>query len=138
MKIISIALTLTTMIFISGCGITTSSLKSHPGYARLSTPNFWQADTQLNISLGPKLIKFAFNFIPDPELSQSIQMIKVDNELITGISVVTHNENKLVFVNIIGGIDPVFFEIVMKNFNVNLFKSPKFVTTGYTISRRVG
>ena len=42
--------------FFTGCGITAGGLHSHAGYADIESPYWWQADNELNLSLGPLTI----------------------------------------------------------------------------------
>jgi len=41
---------------ITGCGITTSGLHHHAGYANIESPYWWNEDSKVNLSLGPLTI----------------------------------------------------------------------------------
>lgn len=43
----------------SACGFTAGGLKNDHGYAELNYPDVWQADEEINLSLGPTLLNFA-------------------------------------------------------------------------------
>lgn len=53
--------------FFSGCGITASGLHSHAGYADIDSPYWWQADSEVNLSLGPLAIGTARWVIDEDE-----------------------------------------------------------------------
>jgi len=52
-RFITFILILTTL---TGCGITAGGLYKHPGYAEIESPYWWQAESEVNLSLGPLLI----------------------------------------------------------------------------------
>ncbi len=41
---------------ITGCGITTSGLHQHAGYANIESPYWWKEESKVNLSLGPLTI----------------------------------------------------------------------------------
>lgn len=50
-------ITVTLMLtMLTGCGITAGGLYKHPGYAEIESPYWWQAESEVNLSLGPLLI----------------------------------------------------------------------------------
>ena len=53
--------------FFSGGGITASGLHSHAGYADIDSPYWWQADSEVNLSLGPLAIGTARWVIDEDE-----------------------------------------------------------------------
>jgi hypothetical protein len=55
----SLALVLIASALLSGCGITTKNLHGHAGYADIESPYWWQADNELNLSIGPSTIRVA-------------------------------------------------------------------------------
>lgn len=58
-------------LLLSGCGITAKRLHHHAGYADIESPYWWQADSELNLSLGPLAIRAArwFTSVDDePEI----------------------------------------------------------------------
>jgi hypothetical protein len=57
--------------FFTGCGITAGGLHSHAGYADIESPYWWQADNELNLSLGPLAIgtaRWVIDIDEDPEI----------------------------------------------------------------------
>ena len=57
--------------FFTGCGITAGGLHSHAGYADIESPYWWQADNELNLSLGPLAIgtaRWVIDTDEDPEI----------------------------------------------------------------------
>jgi len=57
--------------FFTGCGITAGGLHSHAGYADIESPYWWQADNELNLSLGPLTIgtaRWVIDKDEDPEI----------------------------------------------------------------------
>jgi hypothetical protein len=65
-------------LFFTGCGITASGLDSHAGYADVESPYWWQADSELNLSLGPLAIGSARWIIDedeDPEIDALLDEI---------------------------------------------------------------
>jgi hypothetical protein len=44
---------------LTGCGITAKRLHNHAGYADIESPYWWQADSEVNLSLGPLAIRAA-------------------------------------------------------------------------------
>jgi hypothetical protein len=64
-------LAITASFFFSGCGITASGLHSHAGYADIESPYWWQADNEVNLSLGPLAIgtaRWVIDSDEDPEI----------------------------------------------------------------------
>jgi hypothetical protein len=56
---------------LTGCGITAGGLHSHAGYADIESPYWWQADNELNLSLGPLAIgtaRWVIDADEDPEI----------------------------------------------------------------------
>lgn len=59
------------LINLAGCGITAGGLHNHSGYADLESPYWWQAESEVNLSLGPLAIgtaRWAIDDDEDPEL----------------------------------------------------------------------
>jgi len=57
--------------FLTGCGITASGLHNHAGYADIDSPYWWQADSEINLSLGPLTIgtaRWMIDTDKDPEI----------------------------------------------------------------------
>jgi len=68
-KVLSNIALLYIIITLAGCGITAGGLHNHPGYADLESPYWWQANSEVNLSLGPLAIgtaRWAIN--DDPQL----------------------------------------------------------------------
>ncbi|MFC3093840.1 DUF4252 domain-containing protein [Alteromonas sediminis] len=64
-------LILAAVVLLSGCSITASGLHDHPGYAHIDSPYWWQADSEVNLSLGPTTLRAARWFTDvdqDPEV----------------------------------------------------------------------
>jgi hypothetical protein len=58
-------------LFLTGCGITAGGLHNHAGYADIESPYWWQADNELNLSLGPLAIgtaRWVIDADEDPEI----------------------------------------------------------------------
>lgn len=87
------ALPLIFVVFLSSCGITTSDLKSNPGYARLSYPGLWEVDTELNISLGPWAVRTVLNFAKDLDKQQLKKIVGLR------LTVYNVNENSSLITN---------------------------------------
>lgn len=65
----SLIITLVLLAMLTGCGITAGGLYKHPGYAEIESPYWWQAESEVNLSLGPLLIGTArFAIDEDPAL----------------------------------------------------------------------
>lgn len=66
----SLVITLVLLLtMLTGCGITAGGLYKHPGYAEIESPYWWQAESEVNLSLGPLLIGTArFAIDEDPAL----------------------------------------------------------------------
>jgi hypothetical protein len=56
LKKVTLLLAIAGSFFFTGCGITAGGLHSHAGYADIESPYWWQADNELNLSLGPLAI----------------------------------------------------------------------------------
>jgi len=68
-KVLSNIALLYLIITLAGCGITAGGLHNHSGYANLESPYWWQADSELNLSLGPLAIGTArWAIDDDPQL----------------------------------------------------------------------
>jgi len=70
-KVLSNIALLYLIINLAGCGITAGSLNNHAGYADLESPYWWQAESEINLSLGPLVIgtaRWAINESDDPQL----------------------------------------------------------------------
>ncbi len=159
-------------LLLTGCGITAGGLHHHPGYADITSPYWWQADNELNLSLGPLAIGTARWFIDideDPTIKAllndldgirisvykveenselfkgnfddtqaslravgwqpivrvndnestdySLMFVKSSGDVIDGLVVLSLSDEKAVFVNIIGNIDPDSFEPIMEQIN---------------------
>ena len=64
-------LAITASFFLTGCGITASGLHNHAGYADIESPYWWQADSDVNLSLGPLTIgtaRWVMDEDKDPEI----------------------------------------------------------------------
>jgi len=173
MKLLTLSIMLSFTLLTAGCGISSSGLKSDPGYARLIYPNRWKADTRLNVNLGPFALRTAMDLVAigegmgEEELAfmekvkgvrvriynvgenasvikdymaksarqladdgwvqtvkvndideNVIVMLKFDKQVIDGLSVMTLDHHEAVFVNIIGDLDPAFFDRVMNEAGV--------------------
>jgi len=57
------------VVLLTGCGVTTAGLKSDPGYARLALPDYWEADAQFSLSLGPRILNTALSLDDDGDFS---------------------------------------------------------------------
>lgn len=58
-------------LLLSGCGITASGLDDHAGYANIDSPYWWQADSHVNLSLGPTTLlaaRWLTSIDDDPEV----------------------------------------------------------------------
>jgi len=44
------------IVSLAGCGITAGGLHNHSGYADIESPYWWQASSEVNLSLGPLII----------------------------------------------------------------------------------
>lgn len=84
-------------LLLGGCGITASGLHNHAGYANLESPYWWQADSDVNLSLGPLAIgtaRWAIDADQDPELDRLLE--DVDG---VRISVYNIDDNAQVFID---------------------------------------
>jgi hypothetical protein len=66
-------------LLLTGCGITAKRLHNHAGYADIESPYWWQADSELNLSLGPTTIRAARWFTSideDPEIKALLRDVK--------------------------------------------------------------
>jgi hypothetical protein len=71
LKKATLLLAITASFFFTGCGITAGGLHSHAGYADIDSPYWWQADSELNLSLGPLTIgtaRWVIDADEDPEI----------------------------------------------------------------------
>lgn len=66
-KLLKLCMASVCLLTITACGLTSGSLSNDPGYAKLHTPHFWEADKEIGLSLGPTIIKFAAGFIEDDD-----------------------------------------------------------------------
>lgn len=145
------------IVLLSACGLTSKNLITDPGYAKLETPKFWEADKEVSLSLGPTILGFASSFIEDEEevakLMKTLKginlrvynvedngelladyltetsdqlntmgweqlasvyeddeqvsiMIKLNEEMVSGVVVLVLDRTEAVFINLIGNIDP--------------------------------
>ena len=154
---------------LAGCGITASGLHSHAGYANIESPYWWQADSEVNLSLGSLTIgtaRWVIDADEDPEIDAllddvegvrlsiykvegnsaifkdsfvetqtnlradgwqhiirvnddksadySLMFIKSNGEVIDGLVVLSLSDDKAIFVNIIGNIQPDSFDPIME------------------------
>jgi hypothetical protein len=67
LKKTSLLLAIAVSMLLTGCGITASGLHSQAGYADIESPYWWQADSKLNLSLGPLAIGTARWIIDEDE-----------------------------------------------------------------------
>ena len=70
---LSVSVVVAWCLLLTGCGITASGLHNHAGYAELESPYWWQADSEVNLSLGPLAIgtaRWAIDSDQDPELDR--------------------------------------------------------------------
>jgi hypothetical protein len=97
LKKATLLLIVTGSFFFTGCGITAGGLHSHAGYADIESPYWWQADNELNLSLGPLTIgtaRWVIDADEDPEIDAllddvdgvriSIYKIEENSELFKG------------------------------------------------------
>ena len=78
-KLRTFFIVITAGILLSGCGITAKRLHDHAGYADIESPYWWQADNELNLSLGPTTIRAARWFTSvdkDPEIKALLKSVK--------------------------------------------------------------
>lgn len=75
----ALLLLVTASMLLTGCGITAKRLHNHAGYADIESPYWWQADSELNLSLGPTTIRAARWFTSvdeDPEIKALLRDVK--------------------------------------------------------------
>jgi hypothetical protein len=68
---VTLLLAVAASFFLTGCGITAGGLHSHAGYADIESPYWWQADSEINLSLGPLAIgtaRWVIDADEDPEI----------------------------------------------------------------------
>jgi hypothetical protein len=71
LKKVTLLLAVAASFFLTGCGITAGGLHSHAGYADIESPYWWQADSEINLSLGPLAIgtaRWVIDTDEDPEI----------------------------------------------------------------------
>jgi hypothetical protein len=76
---LTLCLVISCSLLLAGCGITASSLHNHAGYADLESPYWWQADSKVNLSLGPLAIgtaRWAIDSDQDPELDRLLEEVE--------------------------------------------------------------
>jgi hypothetical protein len=86
---------ITASFFFTGCGITAGGLNSHAGYADIESPYWWQADNEVNLSLGPLTIGTA-RWIVDADTDPEIDALLDDVDGVR-ISVYKVEENSEIF-----------------------------------------
>ena len=94
---LSLSLVIGWSLLLTGCGITASGLHNHAGYADLESPYWWQADSEVNLSLGPLAIgtaRWAIDSDQDPELDRLLD--DVDG---VRVSVYKLDDNEQVFMD---------------------------------------
>ena len=75
----ALLLLVTATMLLTGCGITAKRLHNHAGYADIESPYWWQADSELNLSLGPATLRAARWFTDideDPEIRALLRDVK--------------------------------------------------------------
>jgi hypothetical protein len=95
LKKTSLLLAMAASFFLTGCGITASGLHNHAGYANIDSPYWWQADSEVNLSLGPLSIgtaRWVMDEGEDPEMEALLD--DVDG---VRISVYKVKDNSVVF-----------------------------------------
>jgi hypothetical protein len=78
-KKVALLAAITSTLLLSGCGITAKRLHDHAGYADIESPSWWQADNELNLSLGPTTIRAARWFTSidkDPDIKALLKDVK--------------------------------------------------------------
>ena len=95
LKKISLLLTIAVSMFLAGCGITASGLHSQAGYADIESPYWWQADSKLNLSLGPLALGTA-RWIIDEDEDPEIDALLDDVDGVR-VSVYTVEDNDDIF-----------------------------------------
>ncbi len=102
MKLINALLKKTLLLFVisasfllTGCGITAGGLHNHAGYAEIESPYWWQADSKVNLSLGPLSIGTA-RWIIDTDEDPTIDALLSDVDGVR-ISVYKFEENSEIF-----------------------------------------
>lgn len=95
LKKVVLLLAITLSFFFTGCGITAGGLHSHAGYADIDSPYWWQADSEINLSLGPLTLGTA-RWIIDADDEPEIDAL-LDNVDGVRISVYKVEENSEVF-----------------------------------------
>ena len=71
LKKVTLLLVIAGSFLFTGCGITASGLHSHEGYADIESSYWWQANNELNLSLGPLAIgtaRWLIDADKDPEI----------------------------------------------------------------------
>jgi len=95
LKKITLLFAITTSFFLTGCGITASGLQNHAGYADIKSPYWWQADNEVNLSLGPLTIGTA-RWVIDADEVPEINALLDDVDGVR-ISVYKVEDNGVVF-----------------------------------------
>ncbi|MBA6303220.1 DUF4252 domain-containing protein [Colwellia sp. MB02u-14] len=93
---VTLILAITTSLLLTGCGITAGGLHSHAGYADIESPYWWQADSELNLSLGPLAIGTA-RWVIDADKDPEIDALLNDVDGVR-ISVYKVEENSQLFI----------------------------------------
>ena len=88
-------LAITASFFLTGCGITAGGLHRHAGYADIESPYWWQADSEVNLSLGPSAIGTA-RWVIDEDEKPEIDALLDD---IDGVRISVYNveDNNAIF-----------------------------------------
>ena len=84
---------------MSACGITARHLHRHNGYAEIDSPYWWQADNEVNLSIGPttlRALRWAINSSEEPEIKALLKEVKG-----VRISVYNVDDNQALFKDII-------------------------------------
>jgi len=95
LKTSTLLLAITASILLTGCGITASGLHNHAGYADIESPYWWQADSEVNLSLGPLTIGTA-RWIIDTDEDPAMDALLDDVDGVR-VSVYKVEDNNAVF-----------------------------------------
>ena len=95
LKTSTLLLVITVSFVLTGCGITASGLYNHAGYADIESPYWWQADSEVNLSIGPLTLGTA-RWIIDTDESPEINALLDDVDGVR-ISIYKIDDNNVMF-----------------------------------------